>query len=258
MISTARQYILAEATSTTSLLPKPDIPDANDDLWFGNASIPRSQGISGSALTPPNYTTNAPDGDSFAAPALVINDLAKHPDFSSRPYAGKGVSFYCGIPILTKDGSPIGVYSLSDDKPRDGLRPDELRYICDLAVVIMRHFEIVKNEAARFRGELMVVGLGQFVSGASTITSQKSFRPRLPSPQARAELDIPLETRQFKGMTITAADPTALRNISVSEPPVHYGAVTEGGQIAEAKNAAEAAETNGASVPPSPGRSTLR
>lgn len=254
LISTARQYILAEATSTTSLLPKPDSPDATGELWFGNASIPRSQGISGAALAPPEYTANSPDGDTFTAPALVIDDLTKHPDYSSRAYAGNGISFYCGIPILTKDGSPIGVYTLSDDRPRDGLRPNELRYICDLAAVIMRHFEIVKNEAARFRGELMVVGLGQFVQGASTITSQKAFRPRLPSPQARAVLDIPLETRQFKGMTITAADPSALRSISVSEPSVHYGAVGEGGHIAETETAAEATEINGPTLPSSPNR----
>ena len=89
--------------------------------------MPRSQGISEDALAPQLYTAIGKDGVSRTCPALVINDLTTNERYSQHSLAGRGVSFYCGVPILTPSGVPIGVYYVTDDKPRYGLSPRELK-----------------------------------------------------------------------------------------------------------------------------------
>ena len=156
LIASIRQYILAEATQTLSLVSA-DADDSDDDeLWFGNASLPRSQGISEFALYPEDYTAHGPNGTTHTAPAFVINDITLDEKFSQQGYAGNGVTFYCGVPIISKAGFTIGAYTVTDDKPRDGLTPKELRFMHDMASTVVQYLDTVRGEAARFRGEKMV------------------------------------------------------------------------------------------------------
>ena len=218
LISTSRQYVLAEATKTISLNPRHENHDHGDELWFGNASLPRSEGVSENALTPGTYIATAPDGANHSAPALVVNDIAFDSRYSHFGYAGNGVNFYCGVPIVTVSGIPIGVYSITDDKPRNGLTPQELRFMQDIAIVVMDHLETVQNDSARFRGEKLVLGLGQFVQGESTTfqngnsSSSDSVGSKSPKTHVLSE-DVDEETvTRFKGLTITAANPALLKD----------------------------------------------
>ena len=71
--------------------------------------------------------------------ALPVSDIASHDRYKARGYAGNGVSFYCGVPITTKNGHVIGVYTVTDDKPRNGLSAVELRFMADMAVIVAEH-----------------------------------------------------------------------------------------------------------------------
>ena len=106
LISTSTSYILAEATRTISLLSGGQ-HDVGDQLWFGTASIPRSQGISENALNPPLYTTKSIDGQSYSAPALILNDMTLDSRFSSRDYVGNGTTFYAGVPSKSVSVSSV-------------------------------------------------------------------------------------------------------------------------------------------------------
>ncbi len=136
LFDSTKQYIVAEATKSLSLLS--DSQHApGDELWFGNSFIERDRGVSPDAMYPDNYTARGPDGSTYTAPALVVPNIAEHDRYKARGYAGHGVSFYCGVPITTKFGHVIGAYTVSDDKPRDGLTPEELRFMVDMAVIVV-------------------------------------------------------------------------------------------------------------------------
>ncbi|EHY53530.1 hypothetical protein HRR83_003735 [Exophiala dermatitidis] len=167
LLDSSKQYIIAEATKSLSLMDDSQ-HEAGDELWYGNTYIDRGLGISAEAMHPGSYTARAANGTTYSAPALVVDDLAADERFKSRPYAGKGISFYCGVPITTKLGHVIGVYTVTDDKPRSGLSPDQLRFMTDMAVIVVQHLEIVKNERARARGERLIQGIGTFIEGDAT------------------------------------------------------------------------------------------
>lgn len=164
LIDSDKQYIIAEATKSLSLLNDAQ-HSPGDQLWFGNAFVARSHGISQDALFPETCTVSGPDGSSFSAPALIINDIAEHPIYKTRGYAGTGVNFYCGVPLKTRLGHVIGVYTVTDDKPRNGLSPDELHFMVDMATIVVEHLEAVKNNRARARGERLIHGIGTFIEG---------------------------------------------------------------------------------------------
>lgn len=167
LIDSEKQYIIAEATKSLSLLD--DAQHATgDELWFGNSFVSRAQGVSQDAMYPDSCTIYGPDGSNFSAPALIINDIAQHPVYKTRGYAGTGVSFYCGVPLKTRLGHVIGVYNVTDDKPRDGLSLDELRFMVDMSTIVMEHLEVVKNDRARARGERLIHGIGTFIEGQAT------------------------------------------------------------------------------------------
>lgn len=220
LIGTTQQYILAEATKSLSLLQDSQHSDF-DEIWFGNAVIPRKQGISAAAMEPDEYTAAGPGDEIFKAPALVIPDISIHEKYKDRGYAGKGVNFYAGVPITTRSGHPIGVYTVTDDKPRDGLGAAELRFMTDMAQTVVVHLEAIKNDRARARGERLIEGIGDFIKGTTVdgkttpVVEEEQHREQEgkqtvsfasedehSNPPASSE-----PTADFKGITVSSASP---------------------------------------------------
>ncbi|KIV94888.1 hypothetical protein PV10_02609 [Exophiala mesophila] len=184
LVDSRKQYIIAEATKSLSLLDDSGFVEG-DELWFGNSFIARSHGISPDALNPLTVTVHSQDGSSsYSAPALIISDVSIDPRYSSREYAGSGVSFYVGVPITTKSGHVIGVYNVTDDKPRDGISPDELRFMVDMANIVIQHLEVVKNDRARYRGERLIHGIGNFIEGTTPPLSDRPSDHQPPPDKA--------------------------------------------------------------------------
>jgi hypothetical protein len=139
--------------------------EPGDELWLGNSRLPRSQGISEDALTATDHTAKGPNEDEFTAPALVVQDLALHPRYKDRKYAGAGINFYAGVPIVTSRGHTIGVYNITDNKSRKGLQAEELRFMTDMAALVVQHLDTIRSERARARGERLIQGIGTFIEG---------------------------------------------------------------------------------------------
>ncbi|KEF60440.1 uncharacterized protein A1O9_02001 [Exophiala aquamarina CBS 119918] len=191
LIDSEKQYIVAEATKSLSLLNDAQ-HNPGDGLYFGNAFVARSQGISQDALFPETCTVSGPDGSCFSAPALIINDIAEHPIYKTRGYAGTGVNFYCGVPLKTRLGHVIGVYNVTDDKPRTGLSPDELHFMVDMATIVVDHLEVVKNNRARARGERLIHGIGKFIEGRTTHADENPEE----TPHHAPNSDVPVSKNQ--------------------------------------------------------------
>ncbi|KAI1625779.1 hypothetical protein EDD37DRAFT_625553 [Exophiala viscosa] len=219
LVSESREYIIAEATKTLSFVSERGGHDEGDDLWFGNASMPRSEGMSQDALTPDHYTSADSDGQSLTTPALAVNDIRLDDRYRHLGFAGAGVTFFCGVPIISKAGVPIGVFNVTDDKPRNGLTRSELEFLREMSKIVMTHLEYSRNDVARSRGETMVNGLGRFLTGKSSLSDkgdpQAQQQERAEYPDQKSD-SVPAK-RNFLGMTITDADPRILRDEMANE-----------------------------------------
>ena len=212
------QYVIAEATKSLSLMCD-DHYNEGDGLWLGNARIPVGQGVSEATIHATEYVARGPDHDVFRSRALVIPDISKNNDFKNRAFAGAGgIRFYAGVPLVTKLGHTIGCYNVTCDEPRAGLSAHELRTLADMATIVMKHLEMVRNERSRARVERLISGIGSFIQGdlvegtefpdrsipqptepqspvvSATINGALPVRPEV--SQRRSSLEI------FKGFTV--------------------------------------------------------
>jgi GAF domain-containing protein len=63
------------------------------------------------------------------AEPLVLPDLAADDRFAGNPFVlnKPSLRFYAGMPVLSREGQPLGTLCVLDDRPRDGALPlDEL------------------------------------------------------------------------------------------------------------------------------------
>ena len=229
LIDGKSQYILAEATRSLSLMDD-SRHDEGDELWLGNAVLPRTQGVSPDALKPSEYTAKGPGKDVFRAPALVIDDIVNDVRYKAKAYAGSGVRFYAGVPLVTKLGHTIGVYTVSDDKARPGINAEELRIMIDMASIVMNHLETIKNDRARARGERLIRGIGTFIEGTTTEAAPESpeawtgIKDVSPLSKAMSKYsERPKLSRskdgssEFKGLTISDMNAAAREQYSKAE-----------------------------------------
>lgn len=165
LIDSSHQYILAEATKTLSLVSdqrhKP-----GDEVWLGNTILKKNDAVCYHTFGQ-KYTALDGEGYAYTSEAMVVPDMRLDSRFRDRSYVTHqpGVLFYAGVPIKTKSGHRIGVYAVSDNKPRDGLDVDELIFMEDVAAAIMEHLELARDRDARMSGEKMVRGLANFIEG---------------------------------------------------------------------------------------------
>ncbi|KAG5753349.1 hypothetical protein H9Q70_004018 [Fusarium xylarioides] len=97
-----RQYIVAEATPSTSLLNSSSLHNSDDNLLLCGNYIPRADGACHYALRATEEALDA--SSSQELPVIVVQDLATDPRFASSPNCRPGsfARFYAGFKI------PIG------------------------------------------------------------------------------------------------------------------------------------------------------
>ncbi|RYF40808.1 MAG: GAF domain-containing protein, partial [Cytophagaceae bacterium] len=135
-------------------------------------------------------------GDDFEAPGMVIPDCRLDPRFADKDYVKgePGVRFYAGVPIVTKAGHRIGVYAVSDEKPRHGISAAEVRFMQDVAAAVMEHLELAKDSDDRIKGERMVRGLTQFIERSSALDSREDVASRATTTMQRQTENARLQT----------------------------------------------------------------
>jgi GAF domain-containing protein len=144
LIETNTQIILAEATQTLSLVDE-SRHAPGDHIWLGNVSLPRQDCIDEHAFGAITTCKDA-SGCDVDVSALVVNDTTQDARFKDRPYvaAERGVRFYAGVPIVTKQGNSIGVYAVTDIQPRpQGLTLEEIHFMQDVAQLVVGHLDRV-------------------------------------------------------------------------------------------------------------------
>ncbi|GKU08074.1 unnamed protein product [Fusarium langsethiae] len=191
LIDTNNQYILAEATRNLRLgvladdptddQKKSSLSDYSSDLWCRD-----------------------PDGTTYTASGLIVPDCRLDDRFKSRVYVQSepGVRFYAGVPIFSRKGYKIGAYAVSDERPRDGLTVEDVKFMQSVAQAITEHLEWARDRVDRFKGERIVRGLATFIEGCSSDDPvlSKDNQPQRPS------------IKRPPGMTISATRRSSLHN----------------------------------------------
>lgn len=103
---------------------------------------------------------------------LIILDVQKDGNFNPSELQS-GISdmrFFMVVPIISPRGFRIGALSVMDSKARSS-GPDQhsLQFMKDMATTVMEHLVIKESRLKSFRAERMIVGLGSFVEGRSTL-----------------------------------------------------------------------------------------
>lgn len=181
LIDTTTQIILAEATQTLSLVDESrHMP--GDNIWLGNVTLPRADCMDEHAFTAITVCKD-PEGNPVQMSAEVVEDTFLDDRFKDRVYvtAPDGVRFYAGVPIITKEGHSIGVYGVSDTKPRPGgLTFDEIQFMQDVAEIVADHLHRVLDSVGRVSERDFMKGISYFLE------DQSEFKYKLSNADASA------------------------------------------------------------------------
>ncbi|KAJ5988505.1 hypothetical protein N7481_003715, partial [Penicillium waksmanii] len=164
------QHVIAEATPTLSLnggIPEND----RERLRLGSCVLPKESGLCHHVeRLPSSYFLE--NSEVFDGSALVILDVNNDERFKAGRlhYALSDVRFYAAVPIVSPRGVTIGAYCIMDSEMRmSGLPKNSLHFMKDMAATVMKH--LVMGECVRKSSlaERMMLGLGSFVDGKSTL-----------------------------------------------------------------------------------------
>ncbi|KAF5681573.1 nik-1-like protein [Fusarium denticulatum] len=189
------RYFISEATSGTYLRPSAPNHEYNQPFRLCGTALRRTQDACNYTLL--NQLADDPkDGDVSVLPVTVVPDWTNDARFQSRTLPmveSLDASFYAAVPIRTKRGINIGVYSVVNTSQREWtqVNADRLR---DISCAISDHLETESLKAVNRRNARLNRGLGSFLEGGSTLTgwrfgsNPRDFIDALGSPEGNLNL----------------------------------------------------------------------
>ncbi|KAF4450270.1 hypothetical protein F53441_6552 [Fusarium austroafricanum] len=172
------QYIIAEASATTPLVPSLGQDGHHETLWHCGTAIPRSQSACESTLCSdePFQADNLGDRVSNELPVIVVDDVTKHTEYKSKPYCrpGGAARFYAAVPIRTDRGVNIGVICVIHTEPSLPWKDRHSRLMRELSRAVTEHLETVSLKSHQRRSERKSWGLTSFVEGNTVPLTQAS------------------------------------------------------------------------------------
>ncbi|QGI70696.1 hypothetical protein CEK27_003025 [Fusarium fujikuroi] len=169
-----RQYIVAEATPSTSLLNSSSLHNSDDDFLLCGTYIPRTDGACHYALRATEESLD--DSSSPELPVIVIQDLAADPRFASSPNCRPGsfARFYAAVPIRSPRGINIGVLCVMNSTPGGDWTDKHANIMRGLSQTIMDHLEGNRIKHSLKRSTAMSLGLQRFTERGLNSPVQKS------------------------------------------------------------------------------------
>lgn len=157
------QHILAEGTPSLNLVGG-GTQDDRDNLLLGCCVLPKERGLC-------HHVEGLP---ASARDALVVANVTVDPRIETSGLLNKlsDVRFFAAVPLVSPRGLTIGCFSVMDTNVRTAGLPDHsIRFMNDMASAIMKH--LVRGHFTRKsrQSERMLVGLGSFNEGKSTLRS---------------------------------------------------------------------------------------
>ncbi|KAF3385190.1 Hybrid signal transduction histidine kinase B [Penicillium rolfsii] len=164
------QHILAEGTPTISLTGG-HFQDDRERLKLGCCVLPKERGFC-HLLEGLLLGDHKKESSFFDDRTLVVLDVTKDERVKSDSLLDElsDIRFYAAAPIVSPRGFTIGAYCVMDSEPRKS-GPDQhaLRFMKDMAGTVMDHLVKAHSTRKRREAERMVVGLGSFFEGRTTL-----------------------------------------------------------------------------------------
>ncbi|KAH7262804.1 hypothetical protein BKA59DRAFT_464605 [Fusarium tricinctum] len=169
----SKQYVVAEATPTTSLIPRPRTI-GDDVFWLCGTHIARNDGVCDYTLRAIEDTLHEDGSDEL--PVVIVQDLVTDPRFASSPYCQPGTfaRFYAAVPIRSPRGINIGVLCVINSTPGTDWSEEHSNVLRGLAQTVMDHFEGNRVKNVLKRNVQMSVGLRKFSDGRLLSSKKKS------------------------------------------------------------------------------------
>ncbi|KAG6029564.1 hypothetical protein E4U41_000315 [Claviceps citrina] len=177
------QYVVAEATRSSRLVPSVRSEHCQQPLWLCGTSLPRSQGVCELSL----LAEAAKDADSTSEaaaaaaadhlPLTIADDLVADARFRARSHYGQQKAlcrFYAAVPIRTKRGINIGVYCVLNETTGKSWTEENTQTLRDISRLIMNYLESKRLGELHRRNMCMNRGLGSFIEGKSTLSGWRS------------------------------------------------------------------------------------
>ncbi|OBS25977.1 hypothetical protein FPOA_06509 [Fusarium poae] len=166
------RYFISEATSGTYLRPSTPNHEHNQPFRLCGTALRRADDACNYTLL--NHLTDDPkDGDTNVLPVTVVPDWSSDDDrFQSHTLPlldTLHASFYAAVPIRTKRGINIGVYTVVNSSKREWTQANADR-MRDISCTIADHLETESVKIVNRRNARMSRGLGSFLEGGSTLT----------------------------------------------------------------------------------------
>ncbi|KAJ5808087.1 hypothetical protein N7474_009356 [Penicillium riverlandense] len=225
------QHIIAEGTPSLNLVGG-GTQDDRDKLLLGCCVLPKERGLCHNIENQP-VSACVENGKSDKAGALVVGDVTEDPRIKINELLHRlsNVRFFAAVPLISPRGLMIGCFSVMDDNVRtSGLPEHSIRFMKDMASAIMKHLERGHFTRKSRQSERMLVGLGSFNEGKSTLRSSwqednaedlgESKEGQVNTQQQQREQDNH-ETEQDSHET--NATPLVLRGPKSTEDPSRVG-----------------------------------
>ncbi|RKK64342.1 hypothetical protein BFJ69_g16784 [Fusarium oxysporum] len=174
LFDTTQQYIVAEATPTTSLVPNSCRNSGDEALRLCGTCIPRADGVCDYTLRSkeceisPDVEEPIEEAVSAELPVILVQDLATDSRFHSRPYRSPGNfgRFYAAVPIRSPRGINIGVLCVTNSVPGANCDETHSNILRGLSKTIMGHLENSRLKNVQKRNMRMNLGLQTFIDGS--------------------------------------------------------------------------------------------
>ncbi|CAI7581335.1 unnamed protein product [Penicillium manginii] len=170
LFDSTHQHVLAESTPSLSLIGGRTANDT-ERLILGSCIFPKERGICRCVESMPSHEHQVGDTGNHDS-IFVALDMAQDERFDlSNLQAGLSeVRSFVAVPIISPQGYKIGALSVMDSKERSS-GPDQhsRQFMKDMAATVMEHLAMREATIKNHRAVRMIVGLGSFVEGRSTL-----------------------------------------------------------------------------------------
>jgi len=219
------QHVLAEATPTLSLIGG-RVASEPERLRLGCCVFSKERGICHYVESRTRREQRKDDTDVNDS-TLVVLDMNQDERLQSFkwPSTLSDVQFYVAVPIISPRGFSIGALSVMDSKARSS-SPDQhsLQFMKDMAATVMDHLAMKETTRRSRRAERMIVGLGSFVEGKSSLRDswheahEQDAASEKSGEYTEGQLNIEQQDIQQELAKETGQKNRAIRNLAIREP----------------------------------------
>ncbi|KAJ5762019.1 uncharacterized protein N7511_005401 [Penicillium nucicola] len=214
------QHIIAEGTPSLSLVGGTPENEC-DKMLLGSCLLPKERGLCHHVEGLP-ISACMEGGESVEGGALVVGDVKNDSRIKDSELLQvlSTVRFFAAVPLISPKGLTVGCLSVMDDEARTSTLPEHLiRFMKDLARATMKHLVMGHSTHKSRQAERMLVGLGSFNEGKSTLRHAWQQENALNNPSDTKEGQANIQQQRLQDKQETNQLRLSLEVLDRPKPP---------------------------------------